>query len=177
MAGPGSQMLWHDEERTRFYLLEDAVLAAGPHEIVAIDGRRARVSESVLVHGAVPRDVANAWAAEELGATLREVRGRNDRKLDAMRDRTRAARHAPVAADTRITPDAVPALWAVVKRLPSVIAGSLSGDSVRIAEANGTMADLQWRLHDAGIDVDERFGLFPDRLAALREDLLRKPGA
>ena len=43
------------------------------------------------------------------------------------------------------------------------------GDEARVGAARDAMADLQRRLRDAGIDVDDRLKNFPERLARLRE--------
>ena len=73
-----------------------------------------------------------------------------------------------MAPDTTLTPDAATAMLALVKELPRVIARSLSADPGRVDAARTTMSRLQERLRAAGIDVDDRVGTFPERLAELR---------
>ena len=109
-----------------------------------------------------------AFAKEEFGYTLDEVKRRVDAKLAAMREDIDAARRAPVAPDSPITPNAVPALVALVAKLPRVIVDSLSGEPARVEKAGGELAALKQRLVAAGIDIDDRLTQFPDRLAALR---------
>jgi hypothetical protein len=53
----------------------------------------------------------------------------------------------------------------------------LSGDEHRIDEAKNTMSDLQHRLKDTSIDLDNRFTKFPDRIAELRREFEQKQAA
>ena len=53
--------------------------------------------------------------------------------------------------------------------LPRVVGQGLSADETRVAAARETMAELQRRLHAAGVEVDDRLQQFPERLAGLRK--------
>lgn len=110
---------------------------------------------------------------EELGEALAELRQGLDEVLADARRRLDERDHTPVDASTAITPDAGGAVWELVRRLPGVIGHSLSGDEARVATARGTLADLDGRLREAGVDLDDRFTGFADRLAGLREELRR----
>lgn len=84
------------------------------------------------------------------------------------------ARPKQLLPDCRRSLATAPALFDLLKQLPRVIAYSLAHDAQRVEAAKSTMADLQRRLQEAGIDLDQRFTSFPERLAELREEL-RKP--
>ena len=51
-----------------------------------------------------------------------------------------------------------------------MIVQSLSRDGSRLDSARRAMVDLQRRLKETGIHLDDRFTRFPDRLAELRKD-------
>ena len=70
---------------------------------------------------------------------------------------------------TTVTPNAGAAIVELLKKLPGVVAQSLSTDEQRVDAARDTMKDLQHRLKEAGIDLDDRFTAFPDRLAGIRK--------
>jgi hypothetical protein len=65
-------------------------------------------------------------------------------------------------------------LGSLLKQLPSVIGHSLSGDEALVESARKSMVDLQQRLKESGIDLDDRFTRFPDRLAELRSEAEEK---
>jgi hypothetical protein len=91
---------------------------------------------------------------------------------DEARQRLDERNHEPLAVHTDITPDAGDALWELLRRMPGVVGNGLSGDDDRVALARKTLARLGARLRDAGIDVDQRFTGFADRLAGLRDEFL-----
>jgi hypothetical protein len=109
-------------------------------------------------------------AREELGEALDELKAGLDEVLGAARQRLDQKNHAPVADDTDVTPDVSGATWELLRRMPGVIGNSLSGDEERVATARDTLAGLDGRLGGAGVDVDDRFTGFADRLAGLREE-------
>jgi hypothetical protein len=106
---------------------------------------------------------------EELGEALDELKAGLDEVLAAARQRLDEKDHEPVGVDTYVTPDVGGALWELVRRMPGVIGNSLSGDEERVATARETLAGLDGRLHAAGVELDEGFTGFADRLAGLRE--------
>ena len=168
-------MLWRTTDRARSFLLPvDVSPPPGALRLVSIEGEERDVSPAWAANCEVTQEEAQVWATSEFGSMLAGLRGRIDTRLAAARESLDVARHEPVAADTRITADAIPAIASLIARLPRIIAGSLSGDAVQVAEAAGKMTDLQWRLRDAGIELDERFASFPERLAGLRADIAQK---
>jgi hypothetical protein len=170
--------LWRSENGERWFLVPpDAEPGAGDFPIRSIDGEIARVSEAWAACHEVSEDEGRAWARADLGLTLDELKHNIDEVLTDRRRQLDAAKHAPVSETTLITPDAVPGLLAMLKKLPGIIGDSLSGDAARIGAASDTMAGLRQRLSEAGIDLDKRFSNFPDRLAGLREDFANRSAA
>jgi hypothetical protein len=131
-----------------------------------MDGQLAGVTEEWAA--GYELDESNARA--ELARALDELRLGIDQGLNGLRDRLEEMKRTPVAKSTRISPKGVFALFATVKAMPRVISDSLSGDAARVGTASSAMAVLRNRLKDAGIDVDDLFWNFPDRLAGLRKD-------
>jgi hypothetical protein len=166
-----SEQLWRTEDHARWFIIPDVdrprpgtlALRALSGEEVGVDPDWARRYEVAEAEG-------RAFAKEEFGYTLDEVKRRVDAKLAAMREDIDAARRAPVAPDSPITPNAVPALVALVAKLPRVIVDSLSGEPARVEKAGGELAALKQRLVATGIDIDDRLTEFPERLAALRRE-------
>ena len=113
---------------------------------------------------------AQRWANEQLGLALDDLKHGIDERLAELRQRLDERKRAPVTENTTVTPNAVPALFDLLKKLPTVIGNSLSGEHARVESATSTMADLQQQLSDAGIDVGDGFTSFPDRLASLRSE-------
>jgi len=125
----------------------------------------------------ISEDQARRWAKDQLGNALSEIRESIDDKLDDWRQQLDEFNRTPMAEDTTVTPNTVSALFAFIRQLPGVVVGSLSSNELRVGEARDTMTDLHGRLKKAGIDLDERFTSFPDRLAELRKDVERKRAA
>jgi len=117
----------------------------------------------------VTEDQARRWAKDQLGQTLDELKGAIDDKLADVRQQLEAKDREPVVASSPITPNAGAALLDFFKALPRIVGQGISGDDARVGHARQTMADLQRRLKDAGIDVDDRLQEFPERLAGLRK--------
>lgn len=162
-----------------YYLLPDDVTTEpGDVELHGPGGRRQKLCGASLQPYEISEPQALRWAQTQLGATLDELRERVDDKLGELRAALAEKQRTPVAPDTRVTPDAGPALLQLLRQLPGVIAGSLANDAGRVESARAGMRALQRRLKDAGIDLDERFGGFPDRLAGLRDEFesARSPG-
>jgi hypothetical protein len=109
------------------------------------------------------------WAKDELGQTLDELKHGIDERLADLHRQLDERNRTPVTENTTVTPNATPALFDLLKKLPGVIGNSLSGDTKRVESAKTAMADLQRQLKEAGVDLDERFTKFPDRLAELRK--------
>ena len=109
-------------------------------------------------------------AREELGEALDELKVGLDEVLAAARQRLEARVQAPVADGTDVTPDVGGALWELLRKMPGVIGNSLSGDEGRVARARETLSGLDGRLRGAGVDLDDRFTGFADRLAGLRDE-------
>ena len=89
--------------------------------------------------------------------------------MSEWRERLDEFNQTPVTEDTTETPNAAPALLSLFKQLPGIIADSLSGEGQRLGEAHDAMAGLQQKFKASGIDLDDRFTDFPDRLAGLRK--------
>jgi hypothetical protein len=167
--------LWRSENSERWFLVpRDAEPIEGDYPIRAVGGESACVSQAWASTYEVSEDEGLAWVRDELGETLDELKLGVDEKLADLHRNLDEANRTPVADDTHITPDAVPGLFALLKQLPRVIIDSLSGDTARVDMASESLAALQQRLKDAGIDLDERFSNFPDRLAGLREDFAKR---
>jgi len=116
---------------------------------------------------------------DEFGRLLEHLRHRIDARLARARAGLDAAKQAPVAPNTPLTPDAVPAVAALLRTLPGAVLESLSGDPARVEQANGKLAEVEARLGAAGIELGGRLGAFRTRLARLRQDFdqARRPPA
>jgi hypothetical protein len=155
----------------RFYLLPDEEkLFAGPLGISDLYGRSDSVDPASVTAFEITEDEARRWAKDQLGQALGEIRGAIDEKLGDWRRQFDEFARTPVAEHTTVTPNAPSVLLDLINQFPGVLSKSLSGDEARVGEAKNKMADLQRRLKSAGIDLDDRFANFPDRLASLRRD-------
>ena len=114
---------------------------------------------------------------EQLGSALTDLRTSLDDTLAGWRARLDASLNEPVAPDTTVTPNAVPALLDFLRALPGIVGQSISGDDARLASAREKLTDLQRQLAATGIELDERFTGYADRLAGLRRDAETKRGA
>jgi hypothetical protein len=167
--------LWSDGERRRYFLIPaDATPASGNLTVYAVagsveTGHEASVDRLWAEPFEITEDHAHRWARDELGATLEELGRGLDSKLAEWRHELEDFKRRPVS-DAGVTPETGPAVLDLLRELPRVIGQSFSGDERRVEAARRTMADLQQRLKDAGIDLDDRFTNFPDRLADLRKD-------
>jgi hypothetical protein len=114
-------------------------------------------------------------ARAELGVALDELKVGIDEVLDAARRRVDGRDHEALGEWTRVTPDVGGALVALLGKLPGVIGNSLSGDARRVGVARETLAGLDERLREAGVELGDGLTGFADRLAGLREET--RPGA
>jgi hypothetical protein len=105
---------------------------------------------------------------EQLEARLTELRASLDETLAGWRAKIDASRNEPVAPDTTVTPNAVPALLDFLRALPGIVGQSISGDDARLASARQSLSNLQQQLASSGVQLDERFTGYADRLADLR---------
>jgi hypothetical protein len=151
------------------------VPSQGTFEIRSLTGDSALADPDWLAPFEVTEEQARRWAKDQLGQTLDELKGAIDGKLAEWRRQLDEFKKTPVAPDTDVTPDATTAILDFFRQLPRVVGQSLSGDEDRVESARTAMTDLQRRLQDAGVEVDDRVKAFPDRLAELRKD--SKPDA
>jgi hypothetical protein len=166
-----SEQLWRTGDRARWFIIPDADQPRlGALPIRSLAGDDANVDPDWLRRYEVLEAEGRAWAKEEFGYALDEIRRRVDAKLAATREHIDETKRTPVAADSPITPEAIPAIFALVKTLPRLIADSLSGEPARILDADSKMAELHKRLNEAGIGIDHRLVDFPNRLASLRKE-------
>jgi hypothetical protein len=163
--------LWFTEDRSRWFLVPAAdELTPGDTTLVTPTGRHTSAELASLAPFEVSETQARRWAKDDLGATLDELKKGLDARLGELRKRLNQRNQRPVTPSSEVTPDAGPALLDFFRELPGVVGRCLSGDSDRVDAARATMQALQERLRKARIDVDDRFGRFPDRVANLRED-------
>jgi hypothetical protein len=166
----GPVSLWSTAEgRKRFFLIpDDHVLAKGDLVIQTSIHKGRSVAHDSVVGFEITEEQARRWATDQLGSSLDELRTGIDETLDDLRQQLDGLNRVPVSDDTAVTREAPAVLLSLLKQLPRVVGQSISGDDSRVDAARNTMADLQGRLREVGIDLDDRFKDFPDRLADLR---------
>jgi hypothetical protein len=167
----GDAQLWQEEVggATRYYLIPDAAeLAEGACEIRNRTGSVRVVSREAIVPFEVSEPQAIQWAKHHVGPALDKLRSTLDDTLAEWRARLDQSRSTPVSPDTTVTPNAIPALLDLLRSLPRIVGQSISGDEVRLDTARQSLAGLQQQLASGGIELDERFTGFADRLAELR---------
>lgn len=163
--------LWRTPDRTRqFIILDAAGPSSGTLKLVSLAGDEIAVDPEWAVRFEVTEAEARAWAQEEFGFVLGLLRRRIDAKLARARASLDAAKTAPVAAHSAIAPDAVPATWELISKMPRAILNALSGDPALVALASEALLESEKRLGKAGVDVAPGLRSFADRLAALRRD-------
>lgn len=184
MAVPFST-LWTDVDGERYFLIAaTTTLAPGEfvikprgwarHDPASHSGHEKMVDPRQLTPFEITEDQARRIAKDQLGEALGELKDGIDKKLAEWREELEAFKQRPVTELSPVTPEAGPALLDFLKQLPRIIGQSLSGEETRVDTARGAMAKLQQRLREAGIEVDDRFGQFADRLAGLREDVAKE---
>lgn len=168
---PPNWVLWSTVSAERWYLIPNGTrVAEGSATLRDRAGHVMNADAFALVPFEITQDQALHWAKDELGQTLEDLKHGIDERLANLREQISKRNRTRVAAHTTLTPNAAPALFEFLKQLPGVIVNSLAHDAQRVESAKTTMADLQRRLKEAGIDLDQRFTAFPERLAQLRED-------
>jgi hypothetical protein len=109
MTAP-EEKLWRTTDRSHHFLIPGSVRPpAGTLTIRSLTGEELTADESWLRRFEVSEQEARKWAKNELGEALGEMKSEIDAGLADARAALEALRHAPVAEDTDITPDAVPA--------------------------------------------------------------------
>jgi len=162
--------VWTTVDGARFFLIPDD-RGFAPGELAL----RASLKAERLVHAGdvapyeITEDQARAWAKVELGSTLDELKTNIDAGLAKVRSQLETRNQTPVTDSSPITPNAGAALLDFFAALPRIVGQGISGDEARVGQAKQAMADLQQRLKDAGIDVNDRLQEFPERLAGLRK--------
>ena len=171
MTRPG-KTLWYTVEGKRCFLVpEGYMFPLGPLQVRNLLAKTVSVDEHALALFEVTEDQACQWAKEELGEALEDIRFSIMEKLYDWQERLDEKKRSPVSDKTPATPNAFSDFFELLKSFPGVLSKSLSRDESRIGEARDTMADLQRRFKDSGIDLDERFTNFPERLADLRREV------
>lgn len=170
-----TETLWRTGDDARWFIVpDDTPRSPGSLMIHAPAGDLASVDPAWVQRYEVTEAEGRAWAQEEFGHVLDELRRQIDEKLIAGRRAVDSAKRTPVSPDSAVTPDAVPALFDLARKLPGVILESLSRDTTRIDDAKARMASLKQRLAEAGIDLNQGLTDFPERLAGLRSDFERE---
>lgn len=165
------EQLWHTAGRDRWFIIPDAASRSfGALELTSLAGNEASVDPDWARRYEVGEAEAHAWAAQEFGIALGEIRRRIDAKLGRMRTALDAAKRAPARPENDVAPDALPALLSLAKALPRAIFDGLSGDPVRVTHAGDALGHIEQRLNRAGIAVGGRLSNFPGRLAGLRAE-------
>jgi hypothetical protein len=167
-----SREIWRTADGARWFLLPEAV-EGPPGELVlrSPDGRGASVHPAWARPFEVGEEEGRAFAKEELGAALGELREGIDGRLAELRGKLdEAKRRSASGGEAGVGSDALPALFALLKGLPGVIGNSLSGQAERVERAKAAAAEIEGRLRSAGVDVGDRLSAFPERLEGLRNE-------
>jgi hypothetical protein len=167
--------LWRTADRHRWFLIpQEQEGPPGDLDLRSAQGRERRVHPAWARRFEVSEAEGRAFAKAELGEALDEIKAGIDGVLTRLRERIDEAKRTPVAPDSEVTSDAVPALFALVKALPGLVGNGLSGHRERTERAKAAAAALEGRLKAAGIDVGDRLSAFPGRLERLRCEVARK---
>lgn len=167
--------LWRTADRERWFLIpQEQEGPPGDLDLRSVEGAERRVHPAWARRFEVSEAEGRAFAKAELGDALDELKGGIDGVLARLRERIDEAKRTPVAPDSQVTPDAVPALFELVKALPGLVGNGLSGHRERTERAKSDAAAIEERLKAAGIDVGDRLSTFPGRLERLRGEVARK---
>jgi len=163
------------ENPRRFYLVPDGEeLPGGSFTISNLSGLTRSVDQARLEPFEITEEQARQWARDQLGQALGEVRNAVDEKFAEWRKKLDEFNQTPHGKDSAVTPDAASGLLDLLKQLPGIVGNGLSANEQRVDAARNTMAGLQQRLKNSGINLGDEFGNFPDRLAALRRETERE---
>jgi hypothetical protein len=166
-----AETLWRTLDGKRHFIIPDAEpRRSGSLALRSLAGDSLEVDQEWAQRFEVSEAEARAWAQEEFGFMLGQLRQRIDANLARERASLDEARHAPVAPGSALSFDAVPAAFALLRKLPRAILDSVSGDPARVTQAKDELAEVERRLGAAGVDVAPKLGQFPFRLAALRKE-------
>jgi len=174
-----TETLWRTLNHDRHFIIPDAEpRCSGSLALRSLAGDSLEVDPKWAQRFEVTEAEARAWAQEEFGFMLGQVRQSIDAKLARGRASLDEARHAPIAPGSALSPDAVPAAFDLFRKLPRAILDAVSGDAARVTQAQDELTAIERRLGAAGVDVAPRLGAFPARLAGLRREFeaARKPG-
>jgi hypothetical protein len=174
-----TETLWRTFDGARHFIIPDAeARRPGSLALRSLAGDIMDVDPGWASRFEVSEAEARTWAQAELGFVLGQLRQSTDAKLARGRASLDEARHAPIAPGHPLTPDAVPAAFALLRKLPRAIFDSLSSDPSRVTQTKDELTAVEQRLGAAGVDVAPKLGEFPSRLAALRREFeaARKSG-
>jgi hypothetical protein len=168
------EQLWRTSDRARHFIIPDATERRdGDLMLESLFGEEAGVDPGWACRFEVTPDEAHAWAKQEFGIALGEIRRRIDARLGRMRTSLDAAKRTPARPEHDVALDALPALLSLAKALPRAILDGLSGDPARVTNAHDALDGIEQRLNHAGIAVGDRLSAFPDRFARLRAEIGR----
>jgi hypothetical protein len=178
MSVESNAQLWETEAPRRYFLLPTSVaMPPGTLVIRTRLGHTMSVDEREVAPHEVTAAQAVRWTSANLPAALTDLRASLDDTLAGWRAKLDASLNEPVAPDTSVTANAVPALLDFLRALPGIVGQSISGSDARLASAREKLSDLQQQLAATGIELDERFTGYADRLADLRRDAEAKRSA
>lgn len=171
MSVASHRELWLDASRTRYFLVpESAELEPGTFAVYNLSGECRCGDEPCLRLFEINEAAALGAVRADLSTTLDELKQGLDTGLRDL--------HASLVASGSLVVGGTPAYWAQAssamlefcKRLPCVVAGSLSGEPRRIDAARVEMREMHRQFMCAGIRIESAFTDFPSRLAQLRAD-------
>ena len=170
-----STTLYHTPNRSRWFLVPaDEEGPPGTLAVQDLEKRPAQFHPLWLARYEIAEAEALKVARGELGETLDALHAGIDETLSGFRKRIDEMKRAQVADGSPYNADSVPALLALIGSLPGLVGKGLSGDKSRLDDARTSAEATEARLKAAGIDIEGRLSGFPERLAALRDELKRK---
>jgi hypothetical protein len=165
-----SSTIWKTTDPNRYFIVpDDLTPVAGDLEIRNLMGEPRHADPEWLTPYEITEAQAHLLARDQLAHTLGELKTNIDAGLAKFRAQLEAKDRNPIDPSSRITPNATTAILDFFTALPRVVGQGISGDETRVAAARETMAELQRRLKESGVEVDDRLQEFPARLAGLRK--------
>lgn len=167
--------IWRTPDGERWFLIP--AREEGPPGSLALhspEGAEASVHPAWARRFEVGEAEGRAFAREELGEALSDLRGGIDEVLAAMRRRLAEAKRCAAAKGGAVDPEALSAMLSLLKELPWLVGNGLSVETGRVEAARSDAAGLERRLGAAGLDLDGRLEAFPDRLRRLREEFAQR---